>query len=980
MSRARRVLAVRVGEGPLVALLAGLFATVEMGRGLGEVAADTLFISRFGSEFLPYLYVGLGLVSLVVALGYGAAIGRLRRGPFLVALLATFAVILVVMRLAIATGAPAVLPAAWLTVNVFAAILMTLVWTVAGTSLDARQAKRIFPICTSAAIAGGFGGTLLAGPLARLVGIENLLVLFAGLLAVAAALTSRIGGRFSRPVPSRTAPAALRTELAAGFEYVRRSPLLRLVAVAYVLFAVLLFSVTFPFLRAAAEAFPNEADLATALGLLSAAVTAASFVVSIALANRVYTRFGVATAAVLLPVVYLAGFALWLVSFSLVTAVIFRFTQQVTQRGLSNAAWSAMYGVVPAERRPQVLAFIDGVPGQLGTSLSGVLLIVVGALFAPTQIFILGLVTAAGATWVVLLIRRRYGEALVRTLRAGLAEQVLEGGPGLVALAGVPQVREQLVAGLDAESAAARRLAVEVLGRIGGPGTRQLALRALDDRAAEVRIAALGALARSAAPDGEADTIPIVAALTDPDGGVRAAAVRVLASTNPALLDPHIDALGGDPSPDARAATAVALASLGRRADALTIVDGLLRGEAIEERVAGLRAAPGVGTGLDRILAGLGDGAAAVRRTAAHALAAMPDAAPALANVLESGSDEAQEAALIALSGRSDAGAHDGVREWALRRVERAFQLRRAATALTGMDGPSADGSLDFLRSVVARRERTLETRLLAAIAALGAAEANGLIRRCLRAPDPDVRAQAIEALDALGDRKLARAVVRLLDADTVATPSDPAVTLRALAEDPDPWIRGLAMRALALRLAGERQAIFERASSDPDPVVRSAVARRHETGGSTMPETAGTLGEVERMLFLRAVPLFVELDPEDLQRIAVAARERLYSGGETLVAEGEVGDELIVIVEGTVRVMRSDGDEQRFVRTYEAGDHVGELAVLRERPRAATVIAADDGVRGLVINGEALRAILRERPEAAMAMLATLAERISRQ
>ena len=69
----------------------------------------------------------------------------------------------------------------------------------------------------------------------------------------------------------------------------------------------------------------------------------------------------------------------------------------------------------------------------------------------------------------------------------------------------------------------------------------------------------------------------------------------------------------------------------------------------------------------------------------------------------------------------------------------------------------------------------------------------------------------------------------------------------------------------------------------------------------------------------------------------------------------------------------------QRFLRTYEAGDHIGELAVLRDRPRAATVIA-DVDVRGLCIGGEALRAILQERPEAAMAMLATLAERISYQ
>ncbi len=65
-------------------------------------------------------------------------------------------------------------------------------------------------------------------------------------------------------------------------------------------------------------------------------------------------------------------------------------------------------------------------------------------------------------------------------------------------------------------------------------------------------------------------------------------------------------------------------------------------------------------------------------------------------------------------------------------------------------------------------------------------------------------------------------------------------------------------------------------------------------------------------------------------------------------------------------------------IRTYSAGDHIGELAVLREHPRVATVIADGPGVRGLAIGGTGLKAILRERPEAAMAMLATLAERLA--
>ena len=90
--------------------------------------------------------------------------------------------------------------------------------------------------------------------------------------------------------------------------------------------------------------------------------------------------------------------------------------------------------MVPAERRAQVLAFNDGVPGQIGTILSGLLLLAAGTLLARDQVFWLGAVTALACTVVVLGIRGAMRASLLRTLRAGLGEQVLEGGPGLAVL------------------------------------------------------------------------------------------------------------------------------------------------------------------------------------------------------------------------------------------------------------------------------------------------------------------------------------------------------------------------------------------------------------------------------------------------------------------------------------------------------------------------------------------------------------------
>ncbi len=221
-------------------------------------------------------------------------------------------------------------------------------------------------------------------------------------------------------------------------------------AIAYVLLAICMFAVTYPFNISASATFETDAELATALGLLSSGITAASFLVSILLANRVYARFGISAGALALPVVYLGGFLVWLAAFSFPTAAALRFSQQVTQRGLSNASWSAFYGVVPSDRRAQALAFNDGVPVQVGTILSGLLLLAAGRILAPEQIFGLGAVTAAAAVVVVVGIRRRYGASLLAALREGAAERVLDGGPGTTVLVRDPSVGAALVTALEA--------------------------------------------------------------------------------------------------------------------------------------------------------------------------------------------------------------------------------------------------------------------------------------------------------------------------------------------------------------------------------------------------------------------------------------------------------------------------------------------------------------------------------------------------
>lgn len=1013
MSRLSRAIAIRPGEGRLVMLVAGAFAAVEAGRGLGEVGVDTLVLSRSGADILPWLYMGLGLVGLVITLGYGAALTRSTSERFFPRLLVLLASVLGLEWLIALTGVQAIFPLIWISVYAAGLLLLTALWTVGGFTFDARQAKRLFPLLTSAAIVGSLAGFLCAILVQRMVGAEALILGEALLFLVAAALLRGLGSRVRPRRALGEARPSMFTGITAGASFVASSPLMRLVAVSYVLLAILMFSLTFPFMSAMGEAYPDESELLTILASFSALVTVASFLIGVLVANRLYARFGVATVALALPLIYVLGFGVWMVRFTIATAVLVRFAQQVTQRGVSNAAFSAFYSVIPSRRRGQVLAFMDGVPGQMGTMLSGVLLILATSM-ATAQVFLMGMVTAAVCLVVLFLMRRAYASSLLQTLREGRAEQMLEGGPGLAALAGDARVIAELRTATSAGRAHERLLAADLLGRMGVAEARSDLRRLCLDEDARVRRVALAAVVQL---EGAGASDVLRAALADPDGQVRASAVAALGRLGlMGDLAPDLSArLRDDASAVVRGEFAVAMSLAGQRAAGHAVVVALVGSESAADRAAGLEAvarfdgdieaalvtghlhddsamvraaalrAGALRAGARHSLVGTAAGIAAfddasldVRLAAASIVRERQDADPALLEALRTGTDRAKEAALWALEGHVDA-VRDELLAWSDEQTARATVLRGHAIAFMHADDASTAA---YLGQVIARREAAIESRLLQSLALLGAPEASGLIRRCLHAPDPEVRAQAIEALDALGDARLTRGVVRLLErgpGDPGAAPDGTFPAATALADDPDPWLRALALRTLSEHFAAGRRSVAQLAAADADARVRSAVAV--EAGEDDMPERLQLVSDLDRMLVLRRVPLFGSLDPEDLQRVAAAAVERSWADGDEILTQGEVGSDLVVIVEGGVRVIHHDPDgEEHLLRTYGPGAHIGELAVLREAPRTATVVAEAPGVRGLVIDGQAVHALLRERPDAAMAMLATLAERISQQ
>ncbi len=101
----------------------------------------------------------------------------------------------------------------------------------------------------------------------------------------------------------------------------------------------------------------------------------------------------------------------------------------------------------------------------------------------------------------------------------------------------------------------------------------------------------------------------------------------------------------------------------------------------------------------------------------------------------------------------------------------------------------------------------------------------------------------------------------------------------------------------------------------------------------------------------LKEIPLFADLKDEDVQVIATFAEEKSVGDGEVLVREGDFSYDLIAIEEGSATVSR-DGSE---IATLGPGDYFGEVGVLRNEMRAATVTASS-GMRLLVLDTFAVK------------------------
>ena len=386
----RRRLQLEPGEGGALLLFSlSLFLIIGSTAVIGRTVSRALFLSGLPSQYIPFRFLALTVGVVLASLLYSRIAGRVRTSHLIQR--STLAMIggLFVFRLALETPAAQSL---WLLGGfyVFLEIVMALsivqFWTLASESFNTRQAKRLFPIVTGVSNLGsmlaGFSVTLLAPWL----GAPNLLYVIAMMLAANILLVGLLGRRQQslyeqspRPTSAAKPPKG---EMESSLGFLRRSPLLRMMAVIVVLITLVVNIVDYQFDLSLKSSFASDSQGVSAfLGSFYFWTGIAGLVQQMFLTAPFLRRFGIVTALLIMPLsiltgsffVLASGAALWAVTLARSPDTVFRYT-------VHDTSFNLLYVPIAHPLRSRARTVIDGIFKPLTIGLAGVLFFLVSRL------------------------------------------------------------------------------------------------------------------------------------------------------------------------------------------------------------------------------------------------------------------------------------------------------------------------------------------------------------------------------------------------------------------------------------------------------------------------------------------------------------------------------------------------------------------------------------------------------------------------
>jgi AAA family ATP:ADP antiporter len=521
------------------------------------------FISQLGADNIPYIPLVAAIAIGVIMQGYSRAAGIIPPRWVIPIAQLGMAGILVGFWVLFQTGNWLVAAGFYFFGLIMGILLISQFWTLANEIYDARQAKRLFGFIGAGSSLGGIAGSSLLTFATSIFGTNNLLLVSAILLGVAAVLVLTIEAR--SPVQLSSIAKAGEEKGVGGAEALRmlkESRHLQVISLVIAFGAIGAYLIEQQ-LNMAAEAFKGRGavdSLTAFLGTVQLYTSLAGFGIQVLLTSRIHRQLGIGFALLILPVslgtsagIMLANAVLWAPALARVFDTSLRYTVDKTTREI-------LFLPLPGHLKRQAKPFVDVTVDRTAKGVGGLLallLIAPWGLNLDWQRVSYASLAVCGL-WIFTAVKAKQG--YINAFRQGLARGDVEPEGVRLSTADASTI-ETLVAELADPDEARVRYAIDVLESLDkrnlitplllyheSPKVRARALTALSaaprevaakwrsgvqrmlgDESAEVRAAAVGALATLG---GEAQTVLARPYLDDANPRIAATAAVVLAGSD----------------------------------------------------------------------------------------------------------------------------------------------------------------------------------------------------------------------------------------------------------------------------------------------------------------------------------------------------------------------------------------------------------------------------------------------------------------
>jgi ATP/ADP translocase/HEAT repeat protein len=583
------VFRIQPGEGTKTTLMFGILVCIVGSFIVGRVARDSLFLSRYSVDYLPYLYIWVAFGVSILSYLYSRIADRFRRDRILKVTMMVIIAATLFARVSMYWAGDWFYPVLYVFVELAGTLLIIQTWTLAQDVFNTREAKRLFGLVG----AGGVVSAVLVGlsvrGLVKSIGTENLLYLGAGVLVVGLVLVFRLASACREEIltnltdPGRQAKA--RIKLSSDWARFFAHKQLVYVAGLVVLLGFVITFVDYQFKIAARYAFLNrEEQLAGFFASFWAITGGINCIIQFFLTGRLLERFGIKVTLMILPIALMIGSGTILIVPALWSATMLKGGETVFRYTVNDASMQLLYLPVPSHFRGRAKAFIDGIVRPVSIGISGVVLAWVLPSLHPDA---LGwILLALLLCWILFVFgaRKQYYLSLMRTLQT----RRLHFGEvsSIIPDEAAGRVLRQALTDPDTDNV------LHALDMTAFSATFDWSddlVRLLGHKSSRVRAKALQLLRdRGTLKDGP----QVFGRLRDSDPDVRAAAVEAYCAIGKERAIRIISGFLEDDDPEVRAATVVGLiryAGLDGVLSAAEKLKGMLESHDPEERASGAR-------------------------------------------------------------------------------------------------------------------------------------------------------------------------------------------------------------------------------------------------------------------------------------------------------------------------------------------------------------------------------------------------------